>query len=378
MDYVGIDVYKKESQICIVAEGGELIECRVRTEPGRLVDLFARRPPARILIEASTDSEWVARCLEGVGHEVVVADPNFAPMYATRRRKVKTDRRDARGLADACVLGAYRPAHRLSDAQRHVRGRLGVREALVRTRTRYISVIRARVRQDGWRVPTGSPETLSRRVRALGLPGRLLSEVAPLLAVLRQVEQQLAYSDERIAALTDTDPRVHRLRSVPSVGPVTAAAFVAALDDVQRFRRAHEVEAYLGLVPQEWSSGETQRRGRITKTGSSRVRWLLIQAAVSMLRLRDPRTAELRAWAERIARRRGRKIAVVALARRLAGILFALLRDGTVYKARASDAPGRPPAAPARSDAHRGTGRGQGCPAHREVAQSSERNPAVA
>ena len=355
-------MHKKESQICIVAEGGELIECRVRTDPGRFADVFEKRRHARILIEAATDSEWVARCLEGLGHEVVVADPNFAPMYAARHRKVKTDRRDARALADACVLGAYRPAHRVSDAQRHVRGRLGVREALVRTRTRYISLIRARVRQDGGRVPTGSAEAFSRRVLALRLPGRLLSEIAPLLAVLRHVNQQLAYSDARIAALTDTDSRVRRLRSVPSVGPVTAAAFVAALDDAHRFRRAHEVEAYLGLVPQEWSSGETQRRGRITKAGSRRVRWLLIQAAVSMRRLRDPRTAELRDWTERIASRRGRKIAVVALARRLAGILFALLRDGTVYEAQRGrgQGAGRPPArrSPAAPRAIAGQGRG--------------------
>jgi transposase len=164
----------------------------------------------------------------------------------------------------------------------------------------------------------------------------LLSEVAPLLAVMRQLNQQLAYSDERITALTATDERVRRLQSVPNVGPVTAAAYIAALDDADRFRRAHEVEAYLGLVPREFSSGERQRRGRITKAGPGRVRWLLVQAAVSMLRLRDPRTAALRAWAERIAVRRGRKIAVVALARRLAGILFALLRDGTVYEPRVS------------------------------------------
>jgi len=96
--------------------------------------VLSDRPRARIVIEASTDSEWVARCLEALGHEVIVADPNFAPMYATRTRKVKTDRRDARALADACLLGAYRPAHRLADPQRHVRGRLLVHDALVRTR----------------------------------------------------------------------------------------------------------------------------------------------------------------------------------------------------------------------------------------------------
>ena len=148
-----------------------------------------------MLIEASTDSEWVARCLEALGHEVSVADPNFAPMYATRSRKVKTDRRDARALAEACLLGAYRPAHRLSDPQRHVRGRLGVRDALVHTRTRYISVIRALLRQHGYRVPSGSADSFIDRVRRLPLPGRLRSVVAPLLAIMRHLNQQLVYSD---------------------------------------------------------------------------------------------------------------------------------------------------------------------------------------
>ena len=107
---------------------------------------------------------------------------------------------------------------------------------------------------------------------------------------------------------------------------------MAALDDAGRFARAHQVEAYLGLVPREWSSGEGQRRGRITKAGHRRVRSLLVQAAVSIRRVRHPTTAALREWAERLAARRGRFIAVVALARRLAGILYALLRDGTRYQ----------------------------------------------
>src|SRR5262245_15697382 len=119
------------------------------TEPEHFAAVLATRPRARIVIEASTDSEWVARGLEARGHEVIVADPNFAPMSATRSRKVKTDRRDARALAEACRLGAYRRAHRLSDPQRHVRGRLLVRDAVVRTRTRYISLIRALLRQYG-------------------------------------------------------------------------------------------------------------------------------------------------------------------------------------------------------------------------------------
>jgi transposase len=332
MDHIGIDVHKRDSQICILAEGGELIEQRIRTEPERFAAVLGPRPRARLLIEASTESEWVARCLERLGHEVVGADPNFAPMYATRRRKVKTDRRDARALADANLLGAYRPAHRLSDAQRQVRGRLGVREALVRTRTRYIALIRALLRQHGYRVPSGGADAFIARVAAMPLPGPLRSLIAPLLAVMLPLNRQLDYSDEVIEHLAAQDPRVKRLRTVPNIGPVTAAAFVATIDDAQRFRHAHQVEAYLGLVPGEFSSGDTQRRGPITKAGPGRARWLLIQAAVSILRRRPPEAEALRTWALRIAARRGKHVAVVALARRLAGILYALLRDGSVFQ----------------------------------------------
>jgi transposase len=255
MDHIGIDVHKKESQVCMLADGGELMECRIRTGPERFAAVLGPRERARILIEASTDSEWVARCVEGLGHEVIVADPNFAPMYATRTRTVKTDRRDARALAEACLLGAYRPAHRLSDPQRQVRGRLVVRDALVRTRTRSISLSRALLRQHGYRLPSGSAEGFLARVGVLALPGHLRSLIAPRLAVMRRLNRQLVHSDEVIDHISTGDARGQRLRTVPSIGPVTAAAFVAAIDDVGRFRHAHHLEAYLGLVPSEYSSG---------------------------------------------------------------------------------------------------------------------------
>jgi len=188
------------------------------------------------------------------------------------------------------------------------------------------------LRQHGYRVPSGSAESFVDRVQTLALPGRLLSVVAPLLAVMCHLNRQLAYSDATIEHLAVQDPRVPHLRSVPSIGPVTAAAFLATIDDVGRFHHAHHLEAYLGLVPREYSSGDTQRRGPITKAGHSRTRWLLIQAAVSILRRHPPQAEELRTWALRIAARRGKHVAVVALAGRLAGILYALLRDGSVFQ----------------------------------------------
>ena len=135
MEHIGIDVHRSESQICILTEEGEILELRVQTRHERLQAVLGARHPARILIEASTESEWVARFLEGLGHEVIVADHNFAPMYATRSRRIKTDRRDAQALMDACRLGAYRRTHRPSDVQRRVRAELVVRDALVRTST---------------------------------------------------------------------------------------------------------------------------------------------------------------------------------------------------------------------------------------------------
>jgi transposase len=291
------------------------------------------RPRARILLEASTESEWVARHLEGLGHEVIVADPNFAPMYATRSRRVKTDRRDARTLAEACRLGAFRRAHRTSVAQRQVRAELTVREVLIRTRTRYVAVLKALVRSDGRRVPSGTAEHTERKLAALALPDDLTQSLAPLRAVWAPLAAEIEAADDRLAARAAGDPVVARLRTAPGIGPVTAVAFVATLDEVTRFTSAHQVEAYLGLTPREYSSGEQQRRGRISKTGNARMRWLLVEAAWRILRTRDPAAAALKAWAEGIALRRGRSIAAVALARRLAGILYAMWRDGQDYRA---------------------------------------------
>jgi transposase len=245
---------------------------------------------------------------------------------------VKTDRRDARTLAEACRLGAFRRAHRLSDPQRHIRAELAVRDALVRTRTRYVAVIKALVRRDGLRLPGGEPQHTGAKLAALPLAPTLAAELAPLLALLAPLNAQIAAADRRLTALAAHDPVVARLTTAPTIGPVTAAAFVATLDDIGRFASAHHVEAFLGLTPSEKSSGERQRRGRISKTGNPRMRYLLVEAAWRVLRTKDPDAAPLRAWAERIALRRGRRVASVALARRLAGILYAMWRDGQAYR----------------------------------------------
>src|SRR5213593_3026197 len=149
MDIIGLDLHQRESQLCLGAEDGTITECLIVTSRERFTAVLGSRPRAKILLEASTESEWVARHLESLGHDVLVADPNYAPMYATRSRRTKTDRRDARTLMDACQTGAYRLAHRLSDPRRHIRAELAVRDALVRTRTRYVALAKTLVRRDG-------------------------------------------------------------------------------------------------------------------------------------------------------------------------------------------------------------------------------------
>ena len=334
LEHIGLDLHKLHSQLCILVGPDQVIERRIRTAPAAFAELLRGRPRARVLLESSTESEWVARCLEALGHEVVVADPTFAPMYATRSRQVKTDKRDARALADACRAGTFRPAYRPSEARRRVRAALVVREALVRTRTRYVNLARAMTRREGLRLPPGSPDCLAQRLAALAMPETLRAELAPLVAVLAPLQREIAAADDRLAAFAASDPVMRRLATAPGVGPVTAAAFVAALDDVARFPSAHHVEAYLGLVPRERSSGERRQRGAITKAGNPRVRALLVEAAWCLTRSKRADGEGLRAWAERIAQQRGRRVALVALARRLAGILYALWRDDTDFGVR--------------------------------------------
>ena len=333
MTYGAIDLHTRYSQIRIIDGDGRVVrEQKVRTTAEQLIAAWAGYGPLRILVESSTESDWVAQALEAAGHTVIVADPNYAPMYGEVRRKVKTDRRDAAALAEANRRGWYRAVHRVSTPQRARRQVLRSRRHLVQLRSGTISLIRTLLRQDGYRLPRCSAPAVADRLAALAVPSALRATLAPLTRVLRQVSEEIATLDRTLAVVATTDPIVRRLMTAPGIGPIVALTFRAFVDEVSRFRSAGQVSAALGLVPREDSSAERRHRGHITKAGPRELRSLLVQAAWVCWR-RAKASGTLRAWTEHLAARRGRRIAVVALARRLSRILYALWRDETEFNA---------------------------------------------
>ena len=333
MVYGAIDLHVRHSQIRIIdAEGMVKRDRRIVTSREQFVMAFAGLGAMRILLETGTDSEWVAHTLKAAGHEVIVADPNYAPMYGELTRRIKTDRRDVAALAEANRRGWYRRAHRTSATQRETKQILRARRLLVQQRSGAVSLVRSLLRQSGYRLGTGSCETVPTRVARLGVTGELADTLAPLCRHLAALTTEIHALDARVQTRTASDAIVARLRSVPGIGVIVATTFRAFVDRHERFGHAGQVSAAIGLVPREDSSAERRHRGHITKAGPRELRSLLIQAA--WVCWRHPGSGTLKAWVEGIAARRGKRIAVVALARRLSRILFALWRDDTTFDAR--------------------------------------------
>jgi transposase len=340
MEYGAIDLHKVKSEVRILDEAGAVrFEGRIVTSREAFARVFGGRGRLRVLLESGTESEWVAQCLEALGHEVIVADPNFLPMYGMRSRRVKTDRRDVAALAEACRTGTYRRAHRVSAETRDLRRTLQVRRQLVQMRSQMISRIRAMLRQEGLRLPNGSAETVVARLTRVTLPPTLTAILEPLRQVLETVNAHLALADAALHDRAVADAAAQRLLSAPGVGPVIALSYLATLETPARFGGdAGRASAFLGLVPSEASSAERRHRGHITKAGPRELRALLVQASWTIWRSKSADGAELRRWAQALAARRGRRVAIVALARRLSRILYALWRDDTEFVARRTGA----------------------------------------
>ena len=335
MEHLAIDLGGRESQICVRSSDGQIVEerrCRTATLPAYL----ATRPRSRVVVETCSEAFGIADAALSIGHEVRVIPGTLVRSLGVGARRVKTDRRDAQVLSEVSCRIDLPSVHVPSRQARERKTMCGMREALVGARTKLVNTVRGWLRAEGRRPRSGELTTFAARVRALYAETTLPTYVARQLRALEALNEQIAEADRELATTAKADPIARRLMTVPGVGPSTSVRFVAALDEISRFRGAHTVESYLGLVPGEDSSAERKRRTSITKAGPTELRWCLVQAAwaARRARRRDP----MQRWADEVEKRRGKRVAVLALARKLAGILYAIWRDGTEYEPRRSGA----------------------------------------
>jgi transposase len=331
MQHVAIDLGGRESQLCARATDGSIVkEAKVSTKA--LPKLLAALAPSRVILETSAEAFLIADAALAHGHEVRVVPATLVKQLGVGARGIKTDRRDAQTLSEVSCRIELPSVHIPSQLARELKSVCGSREILVKTRTMVINNVRGWARTQLIRVRTGSTPTFQDRVREYAAANQLTlpEHIGRQLAVLDALKIQLKAADQHLGTLAAEHPVCRKLMTVPGVGPITAVRFVAAIDDVTRFRTAHAVQSYLGLVPGEHSSSERQHHTGITKAGAMEVRRALIQAAWTAFR-RAPMEPMV-GWATQIAARRGVFIAIVALARKLAGILFAMWRDGTTYR----------------------------------------------
>jgi transposase len=288
--------------------------------------------PSGVILETSAEAFRIADVALEHGHEVRVVPATLVKQLGVGARGVKTDRRDAQTLSEVSCRIDLPSVHIPSQLARELKSGCGSREILIKARTMLINNVRGWARTQLIRVRTGTTSTFQERMREYAKANEipLPEHIDRQLAVLDALKVQVTAADQQLRKLAGEHPVCRKLMTVPGVGPVTAVRFVAAIDDVTRFRNAHAVQSYLGLVPGEHSSSDRKQHTGITKAGATEVRRTLIQAAWSAFRTapKEPMVG----WATQIAARRGVFIAVVALARKMAGILFAMWRDGATYR----------------------------------------------
>jgi len=337
MRHCGLDLGKKSSSFCIVDDDRRILrEGKVRMREDKLTEVFGSMKPMRVVVESSIKTFWVADILEEFGHEVIVVNPGRTKAIGAAR--IKHDRLDARVLAELCCANLLAVVDRPSREVRLKRMSLVARDVAIKMRTQAINSIRSILDSEGYDIPSAREDRFLRLVdkKLEEVPEEMANAVAPLLAVVEHLNEVVASYDGCVEELARDDDTMKLLMTVPGVGPITAAVFVFVIRRWQRFSSGRAVGAYVGLVPSLYSSGKTHRLGRITKAGSRQLRCLLTLAAHALLRTK--RDCALKQWALKLAERTGLKKAKVALARKLAGLLWAMWRDSRPFESRLAGA----------------------------------------
>jgi transposase len=332
--YAGVDVSLKDSSVCVVDATGRIVrEAKVASEPEALVAWFRglELEVTRIGLEAGPLSQWLHAGLSEAGFEAVLLEPRHVKA-ALSAMTVKTDRKDARGIAQLLRMGWFRPVHRKSPAAQEVRALL-VGRKLLQSKLRDVELsIRGILRGFGLKVGEVSKARFAARVRELAAGHAMLETVTgAMLAAREGLLAEFMRLHRRMLAIVRADVVCRRLMTAPGVGALVAITFRTAVDDPGRFRSSKAVGAHFGLTPKRYQSGETDVIGGISKCGDAMVRTALYEAANAVLS-RPTRFSALKRWAMDVARRRGLKRAKVALARKLAGVLHRLWADGTEFR----------------------------------------------
>lgn len=331
--YAGLDVSLEQASVCIVDESGKIVrEAKVASEPEALSALFAEfgLPLTRIGLEAGPLSEWLHAGLIAAGFETVLLETRHVKA-ALSAMTVKTDRKDARGIAQLLRMGWFRRVHRKSLPAQETRTLLSARKMLLGKMIDVEMSIRGLLRGFGLKVgPTTKPK-FALRIREL-ITGQAMLEavIEPLLRCREVLRAEFAGLHKQLLAIVRKHEVCRRLMTVPGVGPVAALSFTTAIDEPDRFSSSRSVGAHLGLTPRRYQSGETDVTGGISKAGDAMARTALYDAALVLLFKTKP--SSLKAWALQVARRRGAKRAVVALARKLATVLHRMWVDGTEFR----------------------------------------------
>jgi len=335
--YVGLDVSQKEVCLCVVDTDGAVIAAgNVATEPAEILSWIEGRVGAveRIVHESGPLSIWLTRELARRGAPVVCIDARAAHKALSVRMN-KSDRADAEALAQLARTGWYREVHIKSESSDRLRLLLGARERMIRIRQDIEAQARGVLKTYGIRLGPVSQRRdradFRDQLRAAASGDPILEVVAASLIAVHDIAcaEAAAIEDELLAIARDSG-LARRLMTVPGVGPIVALNFIAVVDDAGRFARATEVGAYLGLTPRRYQSGEIDYSGRISKRGNGAMRTLLFEAA-NVLITRVRRFSPLKAWAVRLAARKGFKKAAVAAARKIAVVMLRLWRDGTSF-----------------------------------------------
>ncbi len=331
--YVGMDVSLKETSICVVDDNGEIVsEGTVISEPAAIAAFIKTKAPGatRIGLETGPTTTWLWHELRALGLPVICIDARHAKAALSMQIN-KSDRNDAAGIARIMQAGWYKTVEVKSVACHEVRALLNSRALLVKIKRDLGNQIRGLLKNLGLIIGKAQGNAFSRRVAELVAEhAQLRQAVGPLLAVRERVGREIADFDRRLLALARGNQESRRAMTVPGLGPITALAFQAAIDEPTRFKRSRSVGAYFGLTPRRHASGEVDWTGRISKCGDRMVRCDLFEAA-GVLLTRVPQWCRLKAWGLRLVKRIGFKKAKVAVARKLAVILHRMWRDGTDF-----------------------------------------------